>query len=100
VAEDDQEDRPMTATQEARQAAVEALAITHGIDSSAVEAAIATAGGDELLELDSKTAEFIIAAIEVALGKTLPTPADLGRSNIGTLGVLLRALAPRLSAAS
>ena len=90
----------MTATQVARQAAVEALGITHGIDPLVVEAAIVTVGGDELFELDSKTAEFIIAGIEVALGKTLPTPADLGRSNIGTLGVLLRALAPRLSAAS
>ena len=90
----------MTATEVARRTAVEALGITHGIDPSAVEATIATVGGDDLLELDSKTAEFIIAAIEVALGKTLPTPADLGRSNIGTLGVLLRALAPRLSAAS
>jgi len=90
----------MIATADARQAAVEALAITHGLDVAATEAAIAAAGGDDLLELDSKTAEFLIAAIEVRLGQTLPTPADLGRTNIATLGVLLRALAPRLSAAS
>ena len=90
----------MTAVAEARQAAVEALAITHGLDLSAAEAAIAAAGGDEMLELDSKTAEFLIAAIELHLGKTLPTPADLGRANIRTLVVLLRALAPLLSAVS
>jgi hypothetical protein len=90
----------MTAVADARQAAVEALAITHGLDVSDTELAIAAAGGDELLELDSKTAEFLIAAIELRLGKTLPTPADLGRAQIRTFGILLRALAPLLSAAS
>jgi len=90
----------MAAIDEARQAAVAALAITYGIDVAAVEAIIAARGGDDLLELDSKLAEFVIAAMEVALGKTLPTPSDLGRDSIGSLGVLLRALAPLLSAAS
>ena len=39
-------------------------------------------------------------AIEVALCKTLPTPADLGKDNIRSLGALLRSLAPLLSAAA
>lgn len=89
-----------TVHERARTAAVEALATTHGIDAADAEAAIASLGGDDLLELDSKTAEFVIASIEVALGVTLPTPADLGRDHIQNLGVLLLALAPRLSAAS
>jgi hypothetical protein len=90
----------MTAAEQAREAAVEALAITHGLDVAGAEAAIAAAGGDFLLELDSKTAEFLIAAIEIRLGKTLPTPADLGRVSIATLGILLEVLAPLLSAPS
>lgn len=90
----------MTAIDDARVAAVEAIAITYGLDATEVEAQIAAGGGDDLLELDSKLAEFVIAAIEVTLGKTLPTPADLGKENIQSLGVLLHSLAPLLSAAS
>lgn len=90
----------MTGIDDARTAAIEAIAITYGLATLDVETEIAAAGGDELLELDSKLAEFVIAAIEVALGKTLPTPADLGKENIQSLGVLLRNLAPLLSAAS
>lgn len=90
----------MTSIDDGRAAAIEAIAITYGLDTADVETEIAAAGGDDLLELDSKLAEFVIAAIEVALGKTLPTPADLGKENIQSLGVLLRRLAPLLSAAS
>ena len=90
----------MTATHEARVAAVEALGVTHGLDPADVETQIVDVGGDDLLELDSKLAEFVIAAIEVALCKTLPTPADLGKDNIRSLGALLRSLAPLLSAAA
>lgn len=90
----------MTLIDDARNAAVGAVAITYGLDITEAEAQIAALGGDDLLELDSKFAEFVIAAIEVALGQTLPTPADLGKDNIRSLGVLLRALAPLLTAAS
>lgn len=90
----------MTTSDEARVAAIEALGLTYGLDPADVETQITDVGGDDLLELDSKLAEFVIAAIEVALGKTLPTPADLEKDNIRSLGALLRSLAPLLSAAS
>jgi acyl carrier protein len=89
-----------TAAERARAAAIAGLAVTHGLDLTAVETAIAGLGGDGQLELDSKTAEFLIASIEVEFGVQLPTPADLGRAKYATLGALLAAITVRLSAAS
>jgi len=63
-----------------------------------VAAAIAAAGGDSALELDSKQAEWVVAHAEHALGVTapLPKPADLQRDQFATLAALLAALAHAL----
>ncbi|MGH3630162.1 MAG: hypothetical protein ACRDRL_22315, partial [Sciscionella sp.] len=63
-----------------------------------VEAAIAAVGGDNLFELDSKKAEWVVAHVEHALGVTtpLPKPADLQRDQFATLGALVEAIAHAL----
>jgi hypothetical protein len=79
-----------------RDAVVAGLAEANGVSSADVEAAIAANGGDDLLELDSKTAEWIIAFAELAFGATLPTPVELGREQIATVAALTAAIADAL----
>jgi hypothetical protein len=83
-----------------RDAVVAGLAEANGVSSADVEDAIAASGGDNRLELDSKTAEWIIAHVELVLGATLPTPADLGRDEIATVGALTTAIADALRVAN
>ena len=54
-----------------------------------VEDAMAAQPDDYLLELDSKTAEYLLVAAEVVVGRELPTPADLGREQYASLGLLI-----------
>ncbi|MEW5813086.1 MAG: hypothetical protein AB1925_27005 [Actinomycetota bacterium] len=79
----------MTDRDEVRAAMVAALCEV--FDPDEVEANLATEPDDYLRELDSKTAEYLLVAAERVVGRRLPTPADLGRDQIATLGVLIDA---------
>lgn len=80
----------MTATalpsrDEVRRALVEALADVEGFEVSDVEAAVAANGGDNLYELDSKTAECLIGPLTAKYGRRLPGPADLQPEQYATI---------------
>jgi len=70
-----------------RAAMVAALCESFGEDE--IEAALSAQPDDYLLELDSKAAEYLLVAAEVTLGCQLPTPADLGRQQYASLGLLI-----------
>jgi acyl carrier protein len=78
----------------ARTAVVQGLADVEGLEVVDVEAAIAAAGGDRALHLDSKQAEVIIAFVEAVFGCELPSPADLRRDQFSTLAALVELVAP------
>ncbi len=78
----------------ARTAVVQALADVEGLEVVEVEAAIAAAGGDSALHLDSKQAEVIIAFIEELFGCELPSPADLPKDQFSTLDALVDLVIP------
>jgi hypothetical protein len=70
-----------------RQVLVDALYLSFGQEE--VDAAMSTQPDDYMLELDSKAAEFLLVAAEVFVGRDLPCPADLGRSQYASLGLLI-----------
>lgn len=72
---------------EVRSAMVAALCESFGQDE--IENAMAAQPDDYLLELDSKAAEYLLVAAEVVVGRRLPTPADLGREQYASLGLLI-----------
>ena len=78
----------------ARTAVVQALADVEGLEVAEVEAAIAAAGGDSALQLDSKQAEVIIAFVEELFGCELPSPADLPKDQFSTLAALVDLVVP------
>jgi len=78
----------------ARTAVVQALADVEGLEVVKVEAAIAAAGGDSALQLDSKQAEVIIAFVEELFGCELPSPADLPKDEFSTLAALVDLVVP------
>ncbi len=80
----------------ARMAVVQALADVEGLDVVEVEAAIAAAGGDGALELDSKQAEVIIAFLEELFGCELPSPADLRKDQFSTVAAIVDLVAPAI----
>jgi hypothetical protein len=77
----------MTDRDAVRSAMVDALCEVYGRDE--VEAALADQPDDYLRELDSKTAEYLLVAAEVVVGRQLPTPAELGRDQFASLGLLI-----------
>lgn len=81
-----------------RTAVVEALAEAEGLGVVEVEAAIAGAGGDGALQLDSKQAEVIIAYVEDRFGCELPSPADLPKERFSTVAALIDLVAPSVIA--
>lgn len=70
-----------------RAAMVAALREIFGDDE--VDQALGSEPDDYLLELDSKTAEYLLVAAEVVVGSKLPTPTDLGREQFASLGLLI-----------
>lgn len=72
---------------EVRSAMVTALWESLGQDE--VTEAMAAQPDDYLLELDSKTAEYLLVAAETVVGRGLPSPADLGREQYASLGLLI-----------
>jgi len=54
-----------------------------------VDEALAANSDEYMLELDSKTAEFLLAKIEILTGVNLPAPADLGPEQYASLGSLI-----------
>jgi hypothetical protein len=72
-----------------RAALIEALANVEGVDTDDIEGAVVGLGGDQWYELDSKTAEAVLAEVGQALGFTPVGPADLAPDQYATLGALL-----------
>jgi hypothetical protein len=72
---------------EIRSTFIDALYVSLG--QAEVDAALAAQPDDYLLELDSKTAEFLLVAAELLVGRELPCPADLGKAQYASLGVLI-----------
>jgi hypothetical protein len=54
-----------------------------------VDAALAASPDDYMLELDSKTAEFLLVKIEILAGVKMPAPADLSPEQYASLGALI-----------
>lgn len=77
----------MSDSGQVRQALLDALAVIHGAEE--VERAVAGAGTDYMVELDSKMAEYLLVAVEDLVGHTLPCPADLDPAEYNSLGSLL-----------
>lgn len=77
----------MSDSSQVRQALLDALSVIHG--SEEVDRAIAGAASDYMLELDSKTAEYLLVAVEDLVGHALPCPADLDPTDYNSLGSLL-----------
>ena len=70
-----------------RKVLVDALYLSFGQEE--IDAAMAAQPDDYMLELDSKAAEFLLVAAEVLVGHDLPCPADLGRAQYSSLGLLI-----------
>jgi hypothetical protein len=70
-----------------RSAMIDALCEVLGRDE--VEESLGRETDDYLRELDSKTAEYLLVAAESVVGRRLPTPAELGREQFATLGLLI-----------
>jgi len=80
---------PMAGLDEVRDCMIDALGLTHGLEPHEVRAGLDELGDDYMLELDSKTAEFLLVAVEDIVGHRLPCPADLGQDQYSTLGTLI-----------
>lgn len=72
-----------------RDALIQALANVEGVDPAEIEEAIGDLGGDQMYELQSKTAEAVLAEVGEALGFTPVGPADLMPEQFATLGALV-----------
>lgn len=75
--------------QTVRDALIKALANVEGVDDVEVEEAIHDLGGDKMYELQSKTAEAVLAEVGEALGFTSVGPADLLPEQYATLDALV-----------
>lgn len=75
--------------QTVRDALIGALANVEGVDDVEIEGAIGQLGGDQMYELDSKTAEAVLAEVGEALGFTPVGPADLLPEQYATLDALV-----------
>jgi hypothetical protein len=54
-----------------------------------IDEALAANADDYMLELDSKTAEFLLVKVEMLTGAKLPAPADLDPEQYSSLGALI-----------
>jgi hypothetical protein len=89
-------------TEAIRDAIIAGLAVAENVAPGDVEDAIGRLGSDDRFEIESKTAEFVCAYVEHALGLDvrLPTPCDLGREQFATVAALTGAIAEFLNATS
>lgn len=85
--------------QRVRDALIKALANVEGVDDADIEDAISELGGDQMYELQSKTAEAVLAEIGEALGFTPVGPADLQPEQYATLDALVDLAVAALDAA-
>lgn len=92
----------MTDMKAIRDAIVAGLAMAENVTVGEVEEAVLGLGGDHKFEIESKTAEFVCAYVEQALGLgvKLPTPCDLGREQFATIIALTCAIAECLNITS
>ncbi len=85
--------------QTVRDALIQALANVEGVDDAEIEDAITSLGGDQMYELQSKTAEAVLAEVGAALGFTPVGPADLQPEQYATLDALADLVEAALSVA-
>lgn len=85
--------------QTVRAALVEALANVEGVTDLQIEEAIGERGGDHMYELESKTAEAVLAEVGESLGFTPVGPADLEPEQYATLEALADLVEAALRAA-
>lgn len=85
--------------QRVRDALIKALANVEGVDDADIEDAISELGGDQMYELQSKTAEAVLAEVGEALGFTPVGPADLQPEQYATLDALVDLAVAALDAA-
>ena len=79
----------MASYDDVRECMIAALGVTHGLTAEEIDAELTDLGDDYLLELDSKTAEFLLVAAETVVGHRLSCPADLGQEQYASLGILI-----------
>lgn len=89
----------MTDLKAIRDAIIAGLAVAENHSTEDVEKAVEHLGGDDLFEIESKTAEYVCAYVEQALGLgvKLPTPCDLGQEQYATIAALTGAIAGHLN---
>lgn len=75
--------------QTVRDGLIEALANVEGVDDVEIEDAVTDLGGDQMYELQSKTAEAVLAEVGEAFGFTPVGPADLQPEQYATLDALV-----------
>lgn len=72
-----------------REALIRALANVEGVDDVEIEDAVTDRGGDQMYELQSKTAEAVLAEVGEAFGFTPVGPADLKPEQYADLDALV-----------
>lgn len=81
-----------------REAILDELADVEGVDRGDIDGAIEGVGGDEMYELESKTAEAVLAGVSARFGIPLPGPADLEPEQFTTVDALVTLVEERLAA--
>jgi acyl carrier protein len=84
--------------QPVRNALIKAIANVEGVDDREIEDAIGDQGSDQMYELDSKTAEAVLAEVGDALGFVPVGPADLAPEQYSTLEALVSLVEAALAA--
>ncbi|MCR6493533.1 hypothetical protein [Cellulomonas sp. P24] len=85
-----------TSRSDIREAILDELADVEGVDRGEIDGAIGTVGGDEMYELESKTAEAVLAGLSARFGVALPGPADLEPEQFTTVDALVALVAAKL----
>lgn len=81
-----------------REAILDELADVEGVNRSEIDDAIERVGGDEMYELESKTAEAVLAGLSARIGVALPGPADLEPEQFTTVDALAALVEAKLVA--
>ncbi|WHP18931.1 hypothetical protein [Cellulomonas sp. ES6] len=81
-----------------REAILDELADVEGVDRGDIDGAVGGVGGDEMYELESKTAEAVLAGVSARFGVPLPGPADLAPEQFATVDALVTLVVEKLAA--
>jgi len=87
-----------TSRSDIREAILDELTDVEGVDRGEIDAAIGRVGGDDMYELESKTAEAVLAGLSARFGIALPGPADLEPEQFATVDALVDLVEAKLGA--